>query len=49
MSIDLQKRPGFIKNVSIKNFMCHSNLLLTLGSGINFIVGTNGSIFSIIN
>lgn len=36
-------RPGSIKHVSVKNFMCHSNLVLNFGSGVNFVVGTNGS------
>lgn len=37
-------RLGSIKHVSVKNFMCHSNLLLNFGAGVNFVVGSNGSI-----
>ncbi|CEP60429.1 DNA repair protein SMC6 LALA0_S01e10682g [Lachancea lanzarotensis] len=35
--------PGYIKRVKLRNFMCHENFHLELGSKLNFIVGSNGS------
>ncbi|KAL3233434.1 Structural maintenance of chromosomes protein 6 [Nakaseomyces bracarensis] len=35
--------PGFIRKISLKNFMCHRNFDVELGPGLNFIVGKNGS------
>lgn len=34
---------GYIKKVSLRNFMCHENFELALGPRLNFIVGNNGS------
>ena len=34
---------GNIESVSMTNFMCHANLEIKLGPGVNFIVGENGS------
>ena len=36
-------RSGYIKKVSLRNFMCHENFELELGPKLNFIVGSNGS------
>lgn len=42
--VALEETPsGFIKRVSLKNFMCHENFELNLGPRLNFIVGNNGS------
>lgn len=35
--------PGYIRKISLKNFMCHRNFDVELGPGLNFIVGKNGS------
>lgn len=34
---------GYIKKISLRNFMCHENFELELGPRLNFIVGNNGS------
>lgn len=34
---------GYIKKISLRNFMCHENFQLELGPRLNFIVGSNGS------
>lgn len=34
---------GVIEKVSLKNFMCHTQLTMTFASNVNFIVGKNGS------
>jgi structural maintenance of chromosomes protein 6 len=41
--VDSKYKTGSIKNVTLKNFMCHSNLRIDLGPHINFITGVNGS------
>ena len=35
--------PGYIKKLTLHNFMCHRNFDVELGPGLNFIVGKNGS------
>ncbi|SCU94392.1 LAME_0F07294g1_1 [Lachancea meyersii CBS 8951] len=35
--------PGYIKCVRLRDFMCHKNFHLKLGSKLNFIIGSNGS------
>ena len=40
---DMLQRAGFIKEIKLTNFMCHSNFSLRLGPRLNFIVGNNGS------
>ena len=39
---------GIIEKVSIKNFICHGSLEVSLGPHVNFIVGRNGSKFHIL-
>ncbi|XP_061192565.1 structural maintenance of chromosomes protein 6-like isoform X2 [Saccostrea echinata] len=34
---------GIVEKISLKNFMCHSRLDVSLGPHVNFIVGRNGS------
>jgi chromosome segregation ATPase len=34
---------GLIEAVELKNFMCHDNLKIQFGTGINFVTGRNGS------
>ncbi|XP_042359511.1 structural maintenance of chromosomes protein 6-like isoform X2 [Plectropomus leopardus] len=35
---------GIVESITLKNFMCHSNLgPFTFGSNVNFVVGNNGS------
>lgn len=34
---------GYIKKITLRNFMCHENFQLELGPRLNFIVGSNGS------
>ncbi|KAF1743967.1 hypothetical protein MXB_3295, partial [Myxobolus squamalis] len=34
---------GTIKNLILKNFMCHDNLVVTFTKGLNIITGSNGS------
>lgn len=34
---------GVIESITCQNFMCHTNLHITLGPLINFIIGHNGS------
>ena len=38
-----ERHPGTIVKISVKDFMCHSNLSLDLIGGVNFITGSNGS------
>lgn len=42
-SILFNTRAGYIKCITLVNFMCHSNFSLELGPRLNFIVGNNGS------
>lgn len=40
----LQRDAGIVESITLKNFMCHSNLgPFTFGSNVNFVVGHNGS------
>ena len=34
---------GKILQIQLTNFMCHSNLTVTLGKNVNFVIGRNGS------
>lgn len=35
---------GIVESITLKNFMCHSNLgPFAFGSNVNFVVGNNGS------
>lgn len=34
---------GKIIQIQLSNFMCHSNLTVTLGKNVNFVIGRNGS------
>ncbi|KAK3592068.1 hypothetical protein CHS0354_019324 [Potamilus streckersoni] len=34
---------GVIEKISLKNFMCHNRLDITLGPHVNFVIGRNGS------
>ena len=34
---------GIIEVVELRNFMCHDNLKIEFGTGINFVTGRNGS------
>ncbi|RDD37414.1 Structural maintenance of chromosomes protein 6 [Trichoplax sp. H2] len=40
---DDQKTSGIILQIQLINFMCHSNLTVTLGENVNFVIGRNGS------
>ncbi|AET40103.1 DNA repair protein SMC6 Ecym_5344 [Eremothecium cymbalariae DBVPG len=41
---DVQEPPaGYIKRITLKNFMCHEHFELEFGPMLNFIVGSNGS------
>ncbi|EDV20590.1 uncharacterized protein TRIADDRAFT_61012 [Trichoplax adhaerens] len=40
---DDQKTSGKILQIQLINFMCHSNLKMTLGGNVNIIIGRNGS------
>ena len=34
---------GIVEVVELRNFMCHDNLKIEFGTGINFVTGRNGS------
>ena len=36
-------RTGIVEMISLKNFMCHTSLEVSLNSNLNFIIGRNGS------
>lgn len=38
-----ESKPGKIKRILIRNFMCHDALEVTLNPNVNFIIGRNGS------
>lgn len=40
---DSLKTCGYIKSVTLKNFMCHENFKINFGRRLNFIIGHNGS------
>ncbi|KAF1984126.1 putative DNA repair protein Rad18 [Aulographum hederae CBS 113979] len=40
---NLPAENGIVKEVTMRNFMCHANLSMKLGPLINFIIGHNGS------
>ncbi|OBA23902.1 hypothetical protein METBIDRAFT_35956, partial [Metschnikowia bicuspidata var. bicuspidata NRRL YB-4993] len=37
------RHAGYIKKLTLKNFMCHDHFELNFGSRMNFIIGRNGS------
>ncbi|XP_043200706.1 structural maintenance of chromosomes protein 6-like, partial [Amphibalanus amphitrite] len=39
----LPQGPGFLRSITLKNFMCHEHLNFKLNERINFIKGQNGS------
>lgn len=44
----MESDAGIVERITLKNFMCHSHLgPFTFGPNVNFIVGNNGSEFSI--
>ena len=40
---DDEGRTGIVEMISLKNFMCHTSLEVSLNSNLNFIIGRNGS------
>ena len=36
-------RTGIVEMITLKNFMCHTSLEVSLNSNLNFIIGRNGS------
>ena len=36
-------RTGIVEMITLKNFMCHTSLKVSLNSNLNFIIGRNGS------
>ena len=43
LTVPQPQPPGLIRNITLKNFMCHEHLKLDLNSRITFIKGQNGS------
>ncbi|KAI3838663.1 hypothetical protein MKW92_042114 [Papaver armeniacum] len=45
VSLETPPRPlaGIITKIHVENFMCHTNMEINLGDGVNFITGQNGS------
>ena len=49
LMLQMEAEVGVIEKVTLQNFMCHKFLEIGFGSNVNFIIGKNGSMFSIHN